>query len=124
MRVRVAEALADIGQRSACRGRLQDAVGGAVTTMLKLMLDPIVPAATRLRAAEDVMEQAAKLSEIEELEDRLVKLERTVGAASRPPKRSADLTWLSATPLPDPAPTRQIAAPCSDNTDTDEDVSE
>jgi hypothetical protein len=34
-------------------GRLQDAMGAAVTTVLKIMLDPNAPAGTRLRPAEN-----------------------------------------------------------------------
>ena len=82
-------------------GRLQDAAGAAATTVLKIMLDTNAPAATRLRAAEIVLEQAAKAGEIEDIEDRVAKLERTAGSPENSRKRSADLTWLSATPLPD-----------------------
>jgi transposase-like protein len=105
--------------------RLQDFTGAAVTTVLKIMLDPNAPAGTRLRAAEVVLEQGTKATEMEDLEDRVAKLERTAGSASKSRKRSADFTWLSATPLPGPATTRaQIAAPRPDGAETDEDVVE
>src|SRR5208283_4901952 len=91
---------------------LQNASGAAVTTVLKIMLDSNVPAGIRLRAAEVVLEQAARGGRMQDIEDRLAKLERTAGSARKSPKRSADVTCLSATPLPGPATTRpQIAAP-------------
>ena len=85
-------------------GRLQDAAGAAATTLLKIMLDPNVPAATRLRAAEIVLEQATKAGEIAMWEPPDV--------AREPHNRSAEITWLSATTLPDAATTpSQIEAP-------------
>ena len=95
-----------------------------MTTVLKIMLDTNAPAGARLRAAEIVLEQATKAGEIENIEDRVAKLERAVGAASRPPKPSGDITWLSAIPQPDPTLTRQINAPRVESVETDEDVSE
>jgi transposase-like protein len=73
-------------------GRPQDAASAAATTVLKIMLDQNAPAATRLRAAEIVLEQAGKADEMEDIEDRVAKLERTAGLALKPPKRSAELT--------------------------------
>ena len=103
-------------------GRLQDAAGAAGTTVLKIMVDPNAPAATRLRAAEIVLDQAAKAGEMEDIEDRVAKLELTAGLARKSRKSPADLTWLSATPLPFPVtPPAQIAAPL-DNADSDKDV--
>jgi len=99
-------------------GRLQDAAGAAATTVLKIMLDPNAPAATRLRAAEVVLAQAAEAGEVEDFEERLAKLERAADLVQKPRKRSADLTWLSGTPLPDAATTpAQIAAPAETNQD-------
>lgn len=57
-------------------GRLQDAMGAAATTVLKIMVDPNAPTGTRLRAAEIVLEQGAR--EMEDIEDRVTELERTV----------------------------------------------
>ena len=106
-------------------GRLQDAAGAAATTVLKIMVDPNVPSGTRLRAAEVVLEQAAKAGEMEGIENRVATLERTAGLARKSRKRSAGLTWLSVTSLPCPTTTRgQIAAPPLDSTETDEDVIE
>jgi transposase-like protein len=56
--------------------RLQQASTAAVTTVLKVMLDPNAPASTRLRAAEIVLEKTAKSMELEDLESRLTALER------------------------------------------------
>ncbi len=53
--------------------RLQDYRGPAVTTVLKIMLDPNALAGTRLRAAEIVLEQGTKATEMEDLEDRVAK---------------------------------------------------
>jgi len=106
-------------------GRLQDAAGAAATTVLKIMVDPNVPSGTRLRAAEVVLEQAAKAGEMKDIEDRVAKLERPAGLARSSRKRLADLTWSSVTSLPCPTTTRgQIAAPPLDSTETDEDVIE
>ena len=106
-------------------GRLQDFTGAAVTTVLKIMLDQNAPAGTRLRAAEVVLEQGNKATEMEDLEDRVAKLERTAGSARKSRKRSADLTWLKAPPLLGPATTQaQIAAPRLDSAETDENVFE
>jgi hypothetical protein len=86
------------------------------------MLDPNGPAATRLRAAEVVLEQAAKADEIEDIADRVARLERTAGLPSKARKGSADLTWLSGTPLPEAAKTpAQIEAPRFDSEETGED---
>ena len=53
-----------VGQATA---RLQQATGAASLTILKLMVDPNVPAAVRLRAADCVFDHAAKGIEIEDL---------------------------------------------------------
>ena len=55
--------------------RLQQATGAAGTVMLKLMTDPNVPAAVRLRAAECVFDRAMKGIEIEDIEARVAALE-------------------------------------------------
>src|SRR5215472_1251625 len=41
-------------------GRLQQATTAAVTTLLKVMVDPSTPASTKVRAADSVMSHAAK----------------------------------------------------------------
>src|SRR5438046_455273 len=40
--------------------RLQQATGAAVSTLLKVMVDPNSPASTRIRAADSVLNHAAK----------------------------------------------------------------
>ena len=98
-------------------GRLQDAAGAAATTLLKIMLDTNVPPATRLRAAEVVLDQATKAAEISMLE--------TSDVAREPHKPSAEITLLSTTPLPYEATTlSQIEAPRQTSVKTDEDVAE
>jgi DNA invertase Pin-like site-specific DNA recombinase len=61
--------------------RMQQATGAAGTIALKLMTDPDVPAAVRLRAAEFVFDRAIKAIELDDIEARVSELER---AASLP----------------------------------------
>ena len=56
--------------------RMQQATGAAGTVALKLMTDPNVPAAVRLRAAECVFDRAFKGIELEDIEARVSELER------------------------------------------------
>ena len=56
--------------------RLQQAAGAAVSTLLKVMVDPGSPASTRVRAADSVLNHAAKAIEIEDIEVRVGELER------------------------------------------------
>ena len=56
--------------------RLQQASSAAVTTLLKIMVDQAAPAASRVRAADSVLEHAAKAIELEDIEVRLSDLER------------------------------------------------
>jgi hypothetical protein len=73
------------------------------------------------RPAEVVLEQAARAGELEDIEDRVAKLERTAGSATKSRKHSADLTWLSGTPLADASATpAQIAAPAETNEEVTE----
>jgi len=60
--------------------RLQQATGAAGTVMLKLMTDPNVPAAVRLRAAECVFDRAFKGVKLEDIEERVSELERAADA--------------------------------------------
>ena len=59
--------------------RLQQGASAAATTLLKVMIDPASPAATRVRAADSVLHHAAKAIELEDLEARVAGLERTHG---------------------------------------------
>jgi hypothetical protein len=61
--------------------RLQQASGAAVSTVLKIMLDQNAPASTKLRAADLVLSHGAKAIEIEDIEARVVELERSAGEA-------------------------------------------
>src|SRR5713101_2629415 len=56
--------------------RLQQASGAAVSTLLKIMVDPNAPASTRVRAADSVLDHGAKAIEIEDIEVRVAELER------------------------------------------------
>ena len=56
--------------------RLQQATTAAVSTLLKVMLDPTTPASTRVRAADSVLDHSAKSIEIEDIEARVAELER------------------------------------------------
>jgi transposase-like protein len=58
--------------------RMQQATGAAGTVVLKLMTDPNVPAAVKLRAAECVFDRAIKGIELEDIEVRVAELERAV----------------------------------------------
>lgn len=59
--------------------RLQQATGAAVSTLLKVMIDPSTPASTKVRAADSILDHSAKAIEIEDLEVRLTELERATG---------------------------------------------
>ena len=56
--------------------RLQQASSAAVSTLLKVMVDPNAPASTRVRAADSVLDHGAKAIEIEDIEVRVAELER------------------------------------------------
>jgi len=83
-------------------GRLEQATGAAVTTVLKLMVDSSASAANRLRAAELVLSQGTKVIEMADLAARVAELERAVDSASRPRKPSAALNVSTPKALPSP----------------------
>jgi hypothetical protein len=64
-------------------GKLQQGSGPAVTTLLKLMLDPATPLAIKARCAYYVLEETRKGVEVEEIEARLTQLEHAADAANR-----------------------------------------
>ena len=68
--------------------RLHQASSAAVATLLKIMVDPSAPAASRIRAADSVLGHAAKAIEIEDIEARLSELERTA-ESSKDGRRAA-----------------------------------
>ena len=57
--------------------RLQQMSGAAVATLGKMMVEQSAPPSTRVRAAEVIINQAAKAIELEDIEARLAELERT-----------------------------------------------
>jgi transposase-like protein len=61
---------------SQSNARLQQASGAAVTTLLKIMVDPAAPAAARVRAADCVLKRAAQGLEDEDALVRIDALER------------------------------------------------
>ena len=63
--------------------RMQQATGAAASVVLKLMTDPNVPAAVKLRAAECVFDRAFKGVELEDIEERVSALERAAEASGR-----------------------------------------
>jgi hypothetical protein len=63
--------------------RLQQATSAAVSTLLKVMVDPSTPASTKVRAADSVLDHSAKSIEIEDIEVRVAELERGAEAADR-----------------------------------------
>src|SRR5438045_9374712 len=56
--------------------RLQQASGAAVSTLLKVMVDQTTPPASRVRAADCVLDHANKAMELEDIESRVSELER------------------------------------------------
>jgi hypothetical protein len=57
--------------------RLQQASSPAVTTLLKIMVDPAAPMAVKARCAYYILDQTKKAIETEEIEARVTELERT-----------------------------------------------
>ena len=70
-------------------GRLQQASGAAVSTLLKVMVDKTTPPASRVRAADRVLDHAAKATELENIEARLAELEQAVN----PSEHDEAPTW-------------------------------
>ena len=57
-------------------GRLQQASSAAVSTLLKVMVDPGTPASTKLRAADSVLAHTIKAMETDDIEVRVTALEQ------------------------------------------------
>jgi hypothetical protein len=71
-------------RRSAFRqsiARLQQASSAAVTTLLKVMVEPGTPPSTKVRAADSILDHSAKAIELEDIEARVAELERAAEAA-------------------------------------------
>jgi transposase-like protein len=60
--------------------RLQQGTSAAAMTLLKIMLDVNAPASTRVRAADSVLDHAAKAIELEDIEARVAALEEAAKA--------------------------------------------
>jgi hypothetical protein len=56
--------------------RLQQATSAAVSTLLKIMVDPNAPASTRVRAADSVLDHGKQAIETEDVEVRVAALEQ------------------------------------------------
>jgi hypothetical protein len=63
--------------------RLQQATSAAVTTLLKVMVDPSTPPSTKVRAADSVLDHSAKAIELEDIDARVAELERAAEAAKK-----------------------------------------
>jgi transposase-like protein len=63
--------------------RLQQASGAAVSTLLKVMVDPSTPASTKVRAADSVLGHTAKAIELDDIEARVAELERAAQGSKR-----------------------------------------
>jgi hypothetical protein len=63
--------------------RLQQASSAAVSTLLKVMVDPATPPATKVRAADSVLGHSAKAIELEEIEARVAALEAATAKGSQ-----------------------------------------
>jgi hypothetical protein len=63
--------------------RLQQASSAAVSTLLKVMVDPATPPATKVRAADSVLGHSAKAIEIEDIEARVAALEAATASGSQ-----------------------------------------
>lgn len=61
--------------------RLQQASSAAVSTLLKVMVDTATPPATKVRAADSVLDHSAKAIEIEDIEARVAALEEAAQKA-------------------------------------------
>jgi hypothetical protein len=66
---------------SQATARLQQNSGAAAAAILKIMVDPNTPASCRLRAADLVLEYSRDGIELEDLDVRVVELEREAGLA-------------------------------------------
>jgi transposase-like protein len=58
--------------------KLQHGATAAATTLLKIMVDAITPAAVRVRAAECILNHSSKAIEIDDVAARVAELERSL----------------------------------------------
>src|SRR3984885_13261797 len=66
--------------------RLQQASTAAVSTLLKIMVDPASPPSTRVRAADSILDHSREAIELEDIEARVAELE-AVAKRDAPSKR-------------------------------------
>jgi hypothetical protein len=64
-------------------GRMHQASSAAVSTLLKVMVDPATPASTKVRAADSVLSHTAKAIEIEDIDARVAALEEAAPQANQ-----------------------------------------
>ncbi len=69
--------------------RLQQGASAAASVLLKVMLDPNAPPSSRIRAADSVLDHAAKAIELEDIEVRLSELERATEASQAMQRRAS-----------------------------------
>src|SRR2546422_8769501 len=62
--------------------RLQQASGAAVSALLKVMIDKTTPAASRVRAADRVLDHASRATALEDIEARITERERAANPSS------------------------------------------
>ena len=63
--------------------RLHYLSSAAVSTLGKVMLDPATPPATKVRAADSILNHTIKAIETEDIEGRLAELERATEESTR-----------------------------------------
>jgi hypothetical protein len=67
--------------------RLQHASSAAVSALLKVMVDKTAPPASRVRAADRVLDHAAKATALEDIEARITELERAANPSEEDAER-------------------------------------
>ena len=63
--------------------RMHQMSSAAVSTLGKVMIDPATPPATKVRAADSILNHTAKAIELQDVEARLSELERAAEAAKQ-----------------------------------------
>jgi hypothetical protein len=71
------------GAFSQSLARLQHAANAAVNTLLRVMTDREAPAASRVRAADVVLQATVRGMEVEDIEARVSELERAAQATEK-----------------------------------------
>jgi hypothetical protein len=64
--------------------RLQQSASAAVSTLLKIMVDPNAPPSVRVRAADSVLDHAKQAIEIEDIDVRVAALEQAAELSKSP----------------------------------------